>query len=187
MESIEKFFDDIYDAAYFYSKNNISTYGDYTKGRREFTRFNNNYYKYIEICNIFSIENRFSDMLRSWVAARNCLTHRRGVVSIADVDDKAEGLLFQWTAPRFILENPGSGEKILLEEAAEREVIVEADSSLSVSIESRVKVFNIGQIIEFSPRELSQIFLCANFAISYTYNGVVDSLKNSGVLNDSVK
>lgn len=95
-----------------------------------------------------------SEAVLSISYARNCLTHRKGIVGLEDLKDKSEGgLLVTWSR----LEIKASGEEG--ERVLELPSRVQEGEILSLGFVSVSKKFALGDRILFSPAEFVEISL----------------------------
>lgn len=98
----------------------------------------------------FGIEPRSPAHLSTLWDARNCLTHRRGVVSERDCN-VSDGLEVKWIGVDFVYVAPDGAEKKVVPG-----MLVNGGGFEARSIE-RVRLFKVGERINFSPAELSEI------------------------------
>jgi hypothetical protein len=92
-------------------------------------------------------------------AARNCLTHRAGVVGTKDVKDPTEnGLTVRWRRLRGEIVEPSGARKPVTLGA-----FVEAGSQIEVGFEEVSKSFLLGSRVEFTSTEFADI--CLTFSI----------------------
>lgn len=109
-----------------------------------------------------------SDSILSINHARNCLTHRQGKVGIEDVQDNSQNrLVIHWKKFQFTASGK-SGSYIL-----ELPTKTKEDVQISLGYTSISKEFYLGDSIQFSPEEFSQIattFLLFSLQI---YNSII--------------
>lgn len=93
---------------------------------------------------------RFVDQLLSINGARNCLVHRRGIVSDRDTtsDDKLE---VKWTKLQLILQNEDGEKELVFGE------IVDKESTVGIRSTDEKKTFNLGTAINFTAKEFSDV------------------------------
>jgi hypothetical protein len=82
--------------------------------------------------------------------ARNCLTHRGGIVSQLDVDATAK-LTLEWSALILLANIDGQEQEINLPYYAE------AGTVIALSTRSRTKSFEIGQLVSLTAEEFTQV------------------------------
>lgn len=109
-------------------------------------------------------ESAFSDVI-SVNDARNCLVHRRGVVTAKDVNS-AEGRRVSWRA---ICLRVGTGAK---ERSAGAGTIVEAGEIVISRIETHAKTFPLGETIRFTAQEFAEICLTLRIFVDETLRAI---------------
>ncbi len=93
--------------------------------------------------------------LESINQARNCLTHRRGIVETRDCQDGAE-LKICWLGMDMVV-NTTSGDEFLLDLPLKEPVNLEEGGTVGVRFVERTISFGIGQLIEIEPKALAEI------------------------------
>jgi hypothetical protein len=86
--------------------------------------------------------------------ARNCLVHRRGIVSDLDVNSP-DGLLVRWLKMELLIEGP-SGQRSVIPPAR-----AEAGETVSLRQAETTKLFRVGERVAFDAQEFSE--LCWTF------------------------
>lgn len=97
----------------------------------------------------YGVASEYSGHVVSLNAARNCLVHRLGVVSEADVDEDGT-LSVLWADIRVEAASPDSRSVVVVEEPRE----FDAGWSLQLVIEPTTRIYRIGDHIHFTYREL---------------------------------
>jgi hypothetical protein len=127
----------------------------------------------------FNVTIGQSDYLMSINQARHCLTHRRGIVGTEDCFNGKE-LIVRWKGIDTYAETP-SGERISLLPVPEGGVILSEGSKIMAAFPERTKIFPLGSLVTFSPRELAEI---CHFTLNQT-NEVICAIeeyaRNSGI------
>lgn len=124
----------------------------------------------------FNVKIEKPDYLVLISKARNCLTHRLGIVGTEDCDDNGK-LIVKWMGLEIYAENP-SGETIPLDPMPDGGVILKAGGQIKAKHVERVHVLEKGNLIVFSPGELLQIcFFVNNLTIEMT-NSALSFVKN---------
>jgi len=105
--------------------------------------------------NDFDIKIPQSNYLISINQARNCMTHRRGIVGSEDCIDSKE-LIVKWNGIDVYAETP-SGEKISLLNIPKGGVELPEGSKGIEAFPERIRNFTLGTLVNFSPRDLAEI------------------------------
>ena len=98
--------------------------------------------------------NDLEDEILTINAARNCLVHRRGIVSGRDANSQ-EGLQVRWLKMELLAKGPEG------EQAIEPPMLVEGPATISVRQAKESKLFRPGDTITFTVQEFSE--LCWTF------------------------
>jgi hypothetical protein len=101
----------------------------------------------------FSVTSEFEAHLLSINTARNCLVHRLGMVTDRDVDTNGE-LAILWRSFALVAQSPDGAQEISLDEP----VVIEAGWTVIVRMTDKQKLFQKGERIELSYREITHIF-----------------------------
>jgi hypothetical protein len=129
--------------------------------------------------NNFGVGTSHSGFLLSINQARNCVTHRRGIVGPEDCSSGSE-LVVKWEGIDIYAETP-DGKVISLQPVPEGGVHLPEGGHVKVKISERSRVFAMKSVVSFSPRELAEI---CHFVLRMT-GDVIQSAetyaKNSGV------
>ncbi len=110
--------------------------------------------------------------------ARNCLTHRRGVVGNEDCF-QAKELAVRWKGIDIIAETP-SGEKISLIPIPAG-VVLHEGTKIIQTFSERTKLFPIRSLVTFSPRELAEICLFTLLETNEVIRSIEVHAKKSGI------
>lgn len=116
------------------------------------------------------LEQNFIDQLLSINTARNCMVHRRGIVTIEDITID-NTLLVKWTKKLIVLKNEDGEQELILGKQIEKK------SSLSIKNKPDQKVFKIGEQIFFTIEEFADI-TWSQFQFGYD---VIQKVKEKGV------
>ncbi|MDF1855925.1 hypothetical protein [Pseudooceanicola sp.] len=128
----------------------------------------------------FGVTSAHSGNLSLINRARNCLTHRKGLVGLEDIRDQPK-FTVAWRGLDLFVEEP-DGTKSDLGEIPEGGLLLENGGFVGVEFVERSRTFDLGTMLSLSPRDLAEIcwFLAkeaktiTNSAISYAQaNGVV--------------
>jgi hypothetical protein len=109
----------------------------------------------------FNVSPKYPKYLKTLNKARNCLTHRRGIVGFEDCND-IDVLKINWLGIDIFVEEP-NGNKTLMTEIPEGGLFLPEGGSVNLQVVQREKKVNRGDIIKFTPRELAEI--CHYFLI----------------------
>lgn len=103
----------------------------------------------------FNIKILYRDFILSINKARNCLAHRRGLLGTEDCDNGKFELKWMGTE---IFAQKKTGEIIILEAPIQADgVLLEEGESLGIRLNEKKLLFNIGDVIRLTPRNLSEI------------------------------
>lgn len=104
----------------------------------------------------FGIESRHAAYLVLINRARNCLTHRRGVVGPEDLRDAETEFVVRWLGTDFFVETP-EGERHLLNELPPEGLDLPDGGTVAMQLVERVRPFALGAMLELSTRDLAEI------------------------------
>lgn len=117
----------------------------------------------------FSIPDEKVEQIKSINAARNCLSHRKGIVGEKDISSNGK-LIATWLGTDFIIET--DGKEILFEGP----IYLENGGTLCMRLVSRSREFPLGTRIEFDEHQFAEIaWTMFNFA-----QAVAVELENHG-------
>jgi len=129
--------------------------------------------KFISLQDHFGIRSIQRDSLISINQARNCLTHRRGIVGVKDCDDGEKELVVRWMGVDIYIETP-TGEILLWQPFPVEEVSLPEGGDVKLKFPERIKIFPLHTRITFSPRELQEICI----SILGTTDQIIKSAEN---------
>ena len=109
----------------------------------------------------FVLEPEKADHLISINRARNCLTHRRGIVGTKDVD-KDKTLHMKWTGMEVFVKTPSGGEIPLIPGDFREPIEVKDGGDVMLRFLERSKTFKFGERVLLSPVDMAEI--CQVFA-----------------------
>jgi hypothetical protein len=122
------------------------------------------------------IDTKLREQILSSNAARNCLVHRKGVVTEQDIG-ASTGLEVRWTNLDLILQNE-DGEKDLV-----LGPIVEKDSVIAIRSREALRTFAIGEHVTFSAPEFANI----SWTLFLFANDLVQRMSQFGIEHGLVK
>lgn len=100
----------------------------------------------------FSVGPKYPDYLLSLNRARNCLTHRRGIVANADIN-VPEALRVAWLGMDIFVETP-SGERHSLMDIPPEGLLVREGGTACLQFVERERLFDLESIVRLSTRDL---------------------------------
>jgi len=103
----------------------------------------------------YSIRCEVESLLQELSIVRNCLTHRRGIVSHADCNDNAE-LRLSWKGLDIAVLQP-DGKSLPIPFPVREEVIVEQGGTITATFVERTVAFPEGSVIYLNPKDLAEI------------------------------
>jgi hypothetical protein len=181
IETYNLFLDNLYHVCLILETNfQHLTQEDILKRTKEFN--NNGLSKKIQkIEGLCKLEFPSKNCLLSLQKARNCLAHRRGVVSSEDFTDNDQCLIIQWRGLRVWAEEPDGTQHelgpILKEPVCFRNgAIVNAQQII------RSKSFINGDIILFQPHELAEICWFFLNSTKFVCRAIIEYYKQKGVV-----
>lgn len=110
-------------------------------------------YKLQKLDKRFGVKPRYSDYVISINKARNCLTHRLGIVGFEDCN-QGQALEVKWIGMDFQIELE-SGKILSANEAFD--VVLPEPGTAQLKFVERSKLFPIGTLVRFEMRELAEI------------------------------
>jgi hypothetical protein len=108
----------------------------------------------------YGIKSGVSDEFHSLNQARNCLSHRRGMVAIEDCTDEAKTKLVVnlWGWRMFVSQPDGSQIDVDEEKLNSGGVVVKDGGQLAMQLVVRQLEFPIGSLLKLQPRDLTDVF-----------------------------
>ncbi|HZX35852.1 MAG TPA: hypothetical protein VFF54_05115 [Thermodesulfobacteriota bacterium] len=126
--------------------------------------------------NRFSVTSDKEKYLGSINQARNCITHRKGMVGTEDLRGE-ESFRLIWWAVDICIETP-NGEKYTIPEGG---LLLQDGGSLRVHFKERIIEYKLGDIVNLSPKELSEICFLVYSATHDIARSVDEYAKKIGV------
>jgi|LGOV01.1.fsa_nt_gb hypothetical protein len=137
-------------------------------------------YKLKKLKNRFQIESDKGKYLISINKARNCLAHRRGVV--APLDTNPDGILkVMWWAADIFAATPEGKEISLMPPLTDGGLLLEQGGDIKLRFVDRDREFHLGQALELTPRDLSEICFLVNFAAREIMGSTMQHARTQGV------
>lgn len=128
----------------------------------------------------FGIETPKGKYLVSISKARNCLTHRRGIVAPLDTDSSGV-LRVLWWALDLFAETPEGREISLMPPLPEGGVLLDKGGQVKVRFTDREREFHLGEVLELSTRDLAEICFLVSLAAREVMSTVVSFTRSHGV------
>lgn len=127
----------------------------------------------------FGIQVVFADHYHSLYAARNCFTHRRGVVAQRDCND-GDNLVISWRALDLSFQGE-DGEMTTLPSDATEPFSVEKGALIQTRTVDRRKEFAIGSRLLLSPHDLTEICFTSQISVQETRGKLLEYAKSEGI------
>ncbi|OGA31306.1 MAG: hypothetical protein A3G80_11535 [Betaproteobacteria bacterium RIFCSPLOWO2_12_FULL_62_13b] len=127
----------------------------------------------------FSSGPKHIEYLKSLNKARNCFTHRRGIVGPEDVA-AGKSLSAVWLGMDLFAETP-TGEKHMLNEIREGGLHLPEGGTVKVHMVERERVFSVGTPLKFSTRDLAEICWFFDQEARSAVASAVEFAKKAGV------
>lgn len=123
----------------------------------------------------FSVGPKEPPRIMSLNKARNCLTHRRGLVGRTDCN-LHDSLRVSWVGANIFVQTP-SGEKLILEKG----LYLRDGGDVMLQFLERERVFPLGSVVSFSPKELAEICWFFIREAQATCSAAGEFAKSSGI------
>ena len=118
----------------------------------------------------FSIENPMGKYLKSIYRARNCYSHRSGIISEIDLNQDGYFELLWWSPELFIESNDGK-EYILPNPFPKEGIVIENGGTIFVRFIDKIKRYKKGEYLKLSISDLSEMcFLLKHSAVQVIEN-----------------
>ena len=127
----------------------------------------------------FRVNPKYPEYLQTINKARNCLTHRRGIVGLEDCNDDND-LKINWLGIDVFIEEP-NGNKTFINEIPEGGLLLSEGGEVKLQFMERDKRINRGMAIKFTPRELAEICYYFLMESGNTCSAAVDFTKSIGI------
>ncbi|WP_373532518.1 hypothetical protein [Vampirovibrio sp.] len=136
----------------------------------------------------FSIESEFEEELDSIKRARNCITHRLGIVGVEDLKQNQakqiieQQLIVKWRAAELYGHHPDGSEYISPD--YNMPIAFPLGSSIKMRFPQKQRAFNVGEILLLSPAELHEICFCFRMVVGQMHKSIIKALELLGVVID---
>lgn len=134
----------------------------------------------VELCQTADIPNEYTEIFESWRRARNCLSHRNGVVGPEDCEINEQNIKIVWNFLNIYADYGGEFHAAIDLESSEG-FRVERDTVISAVYERKSKIFPLGGQLRLSRRDLLEICLCALFLCERLCEHYMVALEGRGV------
>ena len=105
-----------------------------------------------DLASQFEIKLHVADGFDSLTAARNCLTHRRGLVEARDCNEAGKLVVRYWE-PAIIIQQP-DGSEMRADKAINEAMVLKEGGVLAMQIQEMAKEFQIGSLIKLTSETL---------------------------------
>lgn len=130
----------------------------------------------------FGITAQHESELKSLNKARNCLTHRRGVVGPSDL---SEGSLYvSWLGMDLSVVEPNGNEHLITHEMPP--IYLPVGGNVTARMTTRLRVFSMGDVVNFSTHDLAEICWFYEREARFICNAAIELAKRIDV-TDSVQ
>ncbi|MDP2604181.1 MAG: hypothetical protein Q8S00_16545 [Deltaproteobacteria bacterium] len=127
----------------------------------------------------YAVGPKHADYVVSLNKARNCLTHRHGIVGKEDVDSD-DKLKVSWLGMDMFVETP-TGERQSLMDIPVDGLLVKDGGTVCVQFVELIKHFERGSLVRFSTRELAEICWFFQREAHSALMSAVEYAKNNGI------
>jgi len=127
----------------------------------------------------FSVGPKYVEYLKTLNKARNCFTHRRGIVGQEDLT-RSNSLSVLWLGMDLFVETP-TGEKHMLNVIPEGGLLLPDGGSVMMQMMERERTFAIGSQVKFSTLDLAEICWFFDREAHSPLASAVEFAKKSGV------
>jgi hypothetical protein len=129
------------------------------------------------ISEMLALDGRFLPMFGSLNIARNCLSHRRGIIGREDEQAPGAGFVLTWRT-RSLRREDGTDLTLAIKDGQAPRV--EAGERLIFEEVERTRHLTIGQEIHLTQHELSEICLGSTIAIGCVVDGLINLVRSKG-------
>ena len=128
----------------------------------------------------FSVETSKEKYFKSIAQARNCITHRRGIVGVEDLRGESKLKIIWWALDIHI--ETSSGEKISFNPPYSNEgILIKEGGKVIATVVDREREYKIGDIIKLSPLDLSEICMIVTLATQEILSSTVKFMESIGI------
>jgi hypothetical protein len=127
----------------------------------------------------FGIEVPLKDHFSSLTTARNCLSHRRGILGKEDCD-AAGRFVLRYMRPEILIKSPSS-EEIVIPPDFQEPILAKDGGEVLMRIVEGVKEFRAGSVLSLSPLDVRDIVWTVWNTGLALKNGIIEYCKKNGV------
>lgn len=127
----------------------------------------------------YSVAPKHPEYLKTLNKARNCLTHRRGIVGQLDCNED-QRLRVLWLGADIYIEEP-SGTKHMIEDLPNGGLYLPEGGDVNMRMVERERQFEIGQLVKLSARDLAEVCWFILREAQATISSAVEFAKAAGV------
>ena len=135
--------------------------------------------KLARLRDLFDIGPKHPGYIESINQARNCLTHRRGIVGYRDCNG-SEPLVIKWLGVDMII-TTNKGEEILLDLTSKEDVYIEDGGIVGLRFVERAINYPLGHLVSIPPKALAEICFFMIGESKETLRSAVDYARRVGV------
>lgn len=133
----------------------------------------------------FSIESEFEEELDSIKRARNCITHRLGIVGVEDLKQNQakqiveQQLVVKWRAAE-LYGHHTDGSEYIPPDYNMPIAFPLGSPVIKIRFPHKQRAFNIGEILLLSPAELHEICFCFHMVVPQMHKAIIKALQVLG-------
>ena len=127
----------------------------------------------------FGVTSALAEHIQSLNAARNCLTHRWGIVREADCNQPGEFVLY-WRRTELIAQTEG-GDEIILPARIDEPIHFDEPATIGIRWVDTNRSFNIGSVLQLEPQELQEICLMMFMATDELRRSLLSFAESRGI------
>lgn len=151
------------------------TVGDFQRFKRRYSYFGVED-QYSKLVDVLSVSSDFIDTIASLNKMRNCITHRAGVVGDEDLKGK-DKLILSWRVFGLMT---STGHDLTSTLISGEGYSVQRSESLALGWIAREKEFALGDVVDLTQHELSELFLSVASAAVTIHRGSIELARAKG-------
>lgn len=130
---------------------------------------------------IVGLDSTYMEMFETFRKARNCLAHRRGIVSEIDVNTDDSQLRLRWCFMATFLENPDGTEQIVDNDTISLIAPTAVERRIVAHLTWKEREYRIGSQIRLSRHDLGEICFGLHFATEHVLAKLRDFALQKGI------
>lgn len=131
------------------------------------------------LSNNFAVRPQHVDYIKSLNKARNCLTHRRGIVGTEDID--GQHLRVRWLGMDIFIQTP-AGDRHQFDDFPEEGLYLPDGGSVMLQFVERERLFDVGDLLKLSTKDLAEICWFFQDQARSAVNSATEYLKSVGIV-----